>query len=144
VTTATSAAKPTVTTATSAAKPTVTTATSAAKPTVTTAREVEELYCRCPHCGIVRDITQINCGIFRCALVNVKEDSEELKSIDPHATKETCDRLLKECKIVSGCSRPFQVVRDKDKKLIFEDYSENMGGKIVVSKYVKVAVCGYI
>lgn len=58
---------------------------------------------RCPHCDGTFDVRkdQINCKIFRHGFYMTNG-----KHIDPHAPKETCDKLIAEGKIY-GCGGPF-------------------------------------
>lgn len=74
-----------------------------------------EYYIKCPHCDI--DIlilsSEINCKIFRCGVY--KKDG---KSINPHASKNECDRLFKE-NLIYGCGKPFKF---DGKKLEICDY----------------------
>ena len=61
----------------------------------------------CPHCGLVSEIEQINCGIFRCGYY-----FDTLTQIPPHLSKEEGERLVKEKKII-GCARPWKFVYGK-------------------------------
>jgi hypothetical protein len=55
----------------------------------------------CPHCGDPVIIEQINCRIFRHAVY--KNTGEQM---DPHASKEVCDKARMDG-IIYGCGRPF-------------------------------------
>ena len=61
---------------------------------------------QCPYsdCAIAIEIIEINCAIFRCG---VHKDTGQ--QIDPHLSKEECDKLKKDDRIW-GCGRPFQLV----------------------------------
>ena len=62
---------------------------------------IEAFYIECPHCdGYVR-IEELNCCIFRHGIY--KNTNEQ---IDPHASKEICDALVKNGEIY-GCGKPF-------------------------------------
>lgn len=61
---------------------------------------------QCPHCGIDIEITQINCGIFRCGV------DKYGKQINPHLPKDQCDKLTE----IIGCKRPFRYINGKVEK----------------------------
>ena len=65
----------------------------------------------CPHCNNYIIIEKLNCGIFRHG--TYKNDN---KQIDPHASKELCESLIKE-DLIYGCGKPFQIIKIND---IFE------------------------
>jgi hypothetical protein len=56
----------------------------------------------CPHCGEYAIVEEINCTIFRHAVYKTN-----LQPINPHATKEECERLLENGEIY-GCAKPFK------------------------------------
>jgi hypothetical protein len=60
----------------------------------------------CPHCGGEIQIIELNCKIFRHAVY------KDGKQLDPHASKELCDLVVKE-NLVYGCAKPFQIVDGK-------------------------------
>lgn len=62
--------------------------------------------CQCPYsdCNIAIEIIEVNCAIFRCGVYK-----NTIEQIEPHLTKEHCDKLKKEDKIW-GCGRPFKLV----------------------------------
>ena len=62
----------------------------------------------CPHCNesIVVQRNEINCAIFRHAIFR-----DTLEPIDPHASKQTCDALVRDEKVY-GCGKPFRLVND--------------------------------
>jgi len=69
--------------------------------------EYEDFYIfQCPHCDefITVHKNELFCKIFRHA---VYKDSG--KQISPHSSKEICDKLVLEDKVM-GCAKPFQVV----------------------------------
>lgn len=75
------------------------------------------LSCPYPDCNITIEIAEINCSIFRCGICK-----ETNKQIEPHLSKEECDKLKHDDKIW-GCGRPFQFVTiNETSKLIICDY----------------------
>lgn len=78
------------------------------------------IYVFCPHCeGVIMiDKKDLNCHIFRHAVLKTKLDA----FINPHETKENCEKLLSEGKIY-GCGKPFRVIlSDKNHKAVTCDY----------------------
>ncbi len=73
-----------------------------------------ELEFNCPYCKgkIIINDCDINCGIFRHAVFK-----SNLEPINPHASKEECQRLLNE-NLILGCAGPFQIKKENDKYLI--------------------------
>lgn len=71
---------------------------------------------KCPHCGdiILVNKKDINCGIFRHGVLK-----DGMKQINPHASKEECNRLLNEG-LIFGCGKPFKITEDK--KIYICDY----------------------
>jgi len=61
----------------------------------------------CPQCNDPVLIEQINCGIFRHAVM--KETGQQ---IDPHSPEAVCLELLKQDRIW-GCGKPFQIVKEE-------------------------------
>ena len=61
-------------------------------------------YFNCPHCDLLCQVpeNEIKCKIFRHAIFK-----ENMKNVDPHASKEICDSWVKEDKIY-GCGKPFK------------------------------------
>jgi len=57
----------------------------------------------CPHCNDYIYIEQLNCSIFRHGVMKINN-----KQIDPHSSKETCDKLFENGKIY-GCGKPFKL-----------------------------------
>ena len=72
--------------------------------------------CPYPDCNIPIEIVEINCAIFRCGIY--KNEPHYGTQINPHLSKEECDKLKKDDKIW-GCGRPFQL---KNNQLIPCDY----------------------
>lgn len=60
-------------------------------------------YFKCPHCFVLCQVheTDVNCTIFRHAVYK-----KDLSFVDPHASKEACDKWVSEG-IVYGCGKPF-------------------------------------
>jgi hypothetical protein len=56
-------------------------------------------YFSCPHCGILIDVVEMNCKIFRCGIY--KRDG---KQIPPHLSEEECKQLKES---IWGCGKPF-------------------------------------
>ena len=54
----------------------------------------------CPHCDMPIIIEELNCGIFRCGIYK-----DTFKQVDPHLSKEECDKLGD---TIYGCGKPFQ------------------------------------
>jgi hypothetical protein len=67
---------------------------------------ISEIYITCPHCdtNILIMFNEINCAIFRHGTIR-----ETFTQINPHETKEICDKLFHENKIY-GCGKPFRLV----------------------------------
>jgi hypothetical protein len=61
------------------------------------------MFIECPHCQLVIEIIELNCGIFRCGI-----NKNTLIQIDPHLPKEQCD-LLVHNNTIYGCGKPFLV-----------------------------------
>lgn len=74
----------------------------------------EEIVYECPHCQRSIIIIELNCKIFRCGIFK-----DTGKQLNPHASKDECDRVLKE-NLIYGCGKPFRITHDK--KLIICDY----------------------
>ena len=62
----------------------------------------------CPHCKEHVLIEQINCAIFRHAVL--KSNNQQ---INPHSSKEICDNLFNN-KQIYGCSKPFKIIKNKN------------------------------
>ena len=65
--------------------------------------EDDYYYFKCPHCYVMCQVhkTDIRCTIFRHAVYK-----KNLSFVNPHASKEECDRWISEG-IVYGCGKPF-------------------------------------
>jgi hypothetical protein len=61
----------------------------------------------CPHCNGSVLIIELNCCILRHA---VYKDSG--KQLNPHASKELCDQVIKEG-LVYGCAKPFKIINNQ-------------------------------
>lgn len=71
----------------------------------------------CPHCNLLVEIEQVNCGIFRHAVFRHNNEP-----IPPHASKEECEKWLNE-NAVNGCAKPFQIVIENgEMKAVICDY----------------------
>jgi hypothetical protein len=71
----------------------------------------------CPHCNLLVQVerNQINCSIFRHGyfFTNVNNKIILGNQLEPHASKERCESLAKENKII-GCGKPFRLNKQKD------------------------------
>lgn len=71
----------------------------------------------CPHCKESIIIEEINCAIFRHAVLKTTN-----QQIDPHSSKIICDALM-ENKLIYGCGKPFQLLKKDNKyEAIICDY----------------------
>jgi len=70
---------------------------------MTEKKEDENIIVICPTCKEPVLIEQLNCRIFRHAIL-----IETNQQIDPHAKKENCCFLF-ENKLIYGCGKPFKV-----------------------------------
>ena len=61
------------------------------------------IYITCPNCNGMVEIIQLNCGIFRHA-----ELKNNKGQVNPHASEEYCNYLLKE-ELIYGCGKPFRI-----------------------------------
>jgi len=66
----------------------------------------------CPHCDEYIVIEEINCAIFRHAIIKTT-----LAQINPHSSKEICDKLI-ENNVIFGCGKPFKVVKNENDEYI--------------------------
>jgi len=69
----------------------------------------EEPILECPHCKEFVIIEKLNCGIFRHGIL--KSNGQQ---INPHTNKELCD-LYFDKKIIYGCGKPFQIIKNGEK-----------------------------
>lgn len=65
------------------------------------------MFINCPHCDLLLEILELNCGIFRCGVYRT-----DFVQIPPHSSKEECDRLLRD-RLIWGCGKPFQIIEGK-------------------------------
>jgi hypothetical protein len=71
----------------------------------------------CPHCTDPVEIIQLNCCIFRHAILK----SNHLQ-INPHASFEECSKL-KSNDMIYGCGKPFKIIiNDSELTAIICDY----------------------
>jgi hypothetical protein len=68
----------------------------------------------CPHCGDFISIFELNCQIFRHAVLISNGEQ-----INPHASKEVCDSLVAS-RLIYGCGKPFRLVKTNDGTFIAE------------------------
>jgi len=68
-----------------------------------------DLIFNCIHCNekIIINETDINCGIFRHAIIK-----DTLKQIDPHASLEVCKQLIED-NLIFGCGKPFKIIKEE-------------------------------
>jgi ribosomal protein L32 len=59
---------------------------------------------KCPNCGELVLIEEINCAIFRHGVL--KKTGEQ---INPHSSKEECDKYFNRG-LIYGCGKPFNIV----------------------------------
>lgn len=57
----------------------------------------------CPHCDMLIEIEQLNCGIFRHGIYK-----NTMKQLEPHAPKNICLDVI-EKDMIYGCGGPFKV-----------------------------------
>ena len=69
---------------------------------------------QCPHCGDFISIIELNCQIFRHAVFISNGEQ-----INPHASKEECDSLIKQ-RLVYGCAKPFKLVKTNEGTFLAE------------------------
>lgn len=64
----------------------------------------------CPHCNLSIQVqkNEVNCEIFRHGIIK-----KSGLQVNPHASKEHCDRLTQEG-LVYGCCKPFRLVYDNN------------------------------
>lgn len=71
----------------------------------------------CPHCKLLIEIDEINCAIFRHGIF--KKNNQQ---INPHSSKEDCDRYVKN-NLIIGCGKPFRLLLDnKEHNAVVCDY----------------------
>ena len=64
---------------------------------------------KCPHCGDIIIVEQINCAIFRHGILK-----SDFTQIHPHLPKFKCDELSIG-QLIYGCGKPFKVVKIDNK-----------------------------
>lgn len=64
-----------------------------------------EIFLECPHCKIQIEISEINCGVFRCGIY--KDNGQQ---VPPHMPKEEAEKLGD---TIYGCGQPFQYLNGK-------------------------------
>ena len=69
----------------------------------------EEIIVICPHCNEFVVIEQLNCCIFRHAIMRNTNTQ-----IDPHASKIVCEEL-KKGNLIFGCGKPFRIIIEGEK-----------------------------
>jgi len=72
-------------------------------------------YIECPYCKGIVEIheKEINCAIFRHGIYKISG-----AQMNPHSSKEECDKAFDEDRII-GCGKPFRIIVN-DKKFIAE------------------------
>jgi hypothetical protein len=63
---------------------------------------------KCPNCFDYIQVlqTELNCRIFRHAYYK-----KTLEQVNPHLSKDECDKLIKEDEIY-GCCKPFKIINE--------------------------------
>ena len=80
-----------------------------------------DLTLKCPNCDtyFIVNTKHINCSIFRHGIYK-----ETMLQIDPHASKDICETLVKNDEIY-GCGKPFKLLFNKNPtKNTIEYYAE--------------------
>ena len=74
----------------------------------------DTLFFNCPHCSqeILVILKELNCKIFRCG---IRKDN--YKQIDPHLSKNECDKLVS-LGLIFGCSRPIEIIIQNGKYFV--------------------------
>jgi hypothetical protein len=65
-----------------------------------------KMWLTCPHCTWPMDLDPIACGTFIHGFII----TEGHKQIDPHASKETCEKYIQEGK-VEGCGKRILIIK---------------------------------
>lgn len=78
----------------------------------------------CPHCDLWTEVpvNAVNCQIFRHAFFVQRLPNGHvnlLGQIPPHASKQVCDQLIEEERVV-GCAKPFKFTKKPDGNYIAE------------------------
>ena len=70
----------------------------------------------CPHCDLIIEVEKdaVNCSIFRHGyyFTKIGNSIQLTGQVNPHASKEECDRLSNSGKIY-GCGKPFRMVLNR-------------------------------
>jgi len=66
----------------------------------------------CPHCESAFIMEKLNCGIFRHGIYK-----KNGKQLDPHSSKEVCDKVTEE-NLIYGCGKPFQIVQETGEYIV--------------------------
>lgn len=66
------------------------------------------IFVTCPHCNAMIEVLQINCGIFRHGVYKSSN-----RQINPHETKEVCDKLFVN-ELIYGCGKPFRLLMENN------------------------------
>lgn len=62
----------------------------------------------CPHCKEFVIIEQVNCAIFRHGIYK-----ENFIQINPHLSKNECDKLVSN-NLIYGCGKPFKIKKNHE------------------------------
>lgn len=89
---------------------------------------------KCPHCDEYILIEQINCAIFRHAVI--KSSGNQL---NPHSNKNICDDLIFN-NAIYGCGKPFKVIKNPEYKT--NDNTSNKNNDDI-EEYIAI-ICEYI
>lgn len=67
----------------------------------------------CPHClgSVVVHVSEVNCQIFRHAVLKNSGEQQVIAQVNPHAPKEELKYLV-ENDLVYGCGRPFRMFQE--------------------------------
>jgi hypothetical protein len=75
----------------------------------------------CPHCELLVEVPQdqVNCHIFRHGYFYTKVNNHIIltNQMNPHTSKEECDRLKKENRII-GCGNPFRLTQKEGQYIV--------------------------
>jgi hypothetical protein len=68
---------------------------------------------KCPNCRqqIIVLKKQLRCKIFRHAIYK-----SSFKQVNPHMSREKCEKLIREDKVY-GCCKPFEIISNENKKM---------------------------
>ena len=74
-------------------------------------KKQEQIVLPCPHCQDCILIEQLNCRIFRHAVLKATNTQ-----INPHASQEECEQFIQK-DLIYGCGKPFKVIDTDDGQL---------------------------